>query len=349
MTMTGKSTGLPRDSRYFVDHLHALGLALREAVAGGVRGSTSEELARSMGERGGDTVFKLDEHGEGALLDYCARWGEELPFLLVAEGLEGAGKVFPQGADPDKLAFTMIVDPIDGTRELMYGKRSAWALFGVAPGPRDGQAPTMDTIEVALQAELPTARAALADVLWAARGEGVGAETHDLRTGVVTPFTPRPSTAATLAGGFSAISKFFPGAKKAAAALEEALFLELLGPPPTDSPQVFDDEYISTGGQLYELMVGHDRFLADLRPLLHGKERGVTRLCCHPYDLCTELIAREAGVIVTDADGGVLRAPLDTRTSMSWLGYANPTLHETVWPVLRRLLAERAGKRDRGH
>jgi len=30
------------------------------------------------------------------------------------------------------------------------------------------------------------------------------------------------------------------------------------------SPQVFDDEYIASGGQLYELMVGHDRFLADV-------------------------------------------------------------------------------------
>jgi len=339
------TTGLPRNSHYFVDHLHALGLALRAAVASGVRGSSSEELARSTGERGGDTVFKLDEHGEAALLDYCARWGDDLPFLLVAEGLEGVGQVFPHGADPDKLAFTMIVDPIDGTRELMYGKRSAWALFGVAPGPRDGRVPTMDTIEVALQAELPTARAALADVLWAARGEGVDAETHDLRTGVVTPFTPRPSTAMTLAGGFSAISKFFPGAKQAAAALEEALFLELLGPPPTESPQVFDDEYISTGGQLYELMVGHDRFLADLRPLLHAPEGGVTRLCCHPYDLCTELIAREAGVIVTDAAGEPLRLPLDTQTSASWLGYANPTLHKAVWPVLERLLAERTHTR----
>ena len=31
-------------------------------------------------------------------------------------------------------------------------------------------------------------------------------------------------------------------------------------------PLVFDDQYISTGGQLYELAVGHDLFTADLRP-----------------------------------------------------------------------------------
>src|ERR671939_2017317 len=211
------TSDLPRDAAYFVGHLHALALELRAAVGRGVRGSTAEELSAATGDRGGDTIYRLDEHGEGVLLTYCARWGEDLPLLLVAEGLEGGGaathsvgRVFPRVADPQRLAFTMIVDPIDGTRGLMYGTRSAWALFGVAPPPRDGYHPTLADIGVALQAELPTARAALADVLWDARGESVQAETHDLRTGVVTPFVPHPSRASTLAGGFAAISKFFP-------------------------------------------------------------------------------------------------------------------------------------------
>src|ERR671938_1393258 len=138
------TSDLPRDAAYFVGHLRALALELREAVGRSVRGSTAEELSAATGDRGGDTIYRLDEHGEGVLLAYCARWGEDLPLLLVAEGLEGGGdptlrvgRVFPCGADPQRLAFTMIVDPIDGTRGLMYGKRSAWALFGVAPPPRD--------------------------------------------------------------------------------------------------------------------------------------------------------------------------------------------------------------------
>ncbi|HXT36462.1 MAG TPA: inositol monophosphatase [Chloroflexota bacterium] len=320
-------------------HLRTMALAIREAVSRGIRISTAEELSREVGDRGGDTIFRIDEHGEEALLAHCAAWSEDLPFLLVAEGLEEGARIFPAGAEPHRLAFTLIVDPIDGTRELMYGKRSAWALFGVAPPPRAGRRPTLDQIGVALQAELPTARAALADLLWAARGAGVDAETHDLRDGTITPFIPRPSQAATLRGGFAAISKFFPGAKPAAAAIEEALFLELLGPPPTESPQVFDDQYISSGGQLYELTVGHDRFLADLRPLLHAGA-GTTRLCCHPYDLCTELIAREAGVRVTDPQGAPLAAPLDTESNVAWVGYANQALQSQIEPILHRLLQE---------
>ena len=76
-------------------------------------------------------------------------------------------------------------------------------------------------------------------------------------------------------------------------------------------PLVFDDEYLSSAGQLYELAVGHDRWTADLRPLLQPARRAAGRapiFCAHPYDLSCELIAREAGVIVTDPRGAPLAA-----------------------------------------
>jgi hypothetical protein len=340
---------LPQPPEYFLRHLRALALSMRTAVLGGVRAMDPEELAGIVGERGGDVIYRLDEHGEGALLDYCARWGDELPFVLVAEGLEGGRRVFPSEMAADEAAFTLIVDPIDGTRGLMYGKRSAWALFGIAPAHgRLGRTPSLADISIALQAELPTARAALADLVWTVRAGGAHGETHDLRSGAVVAFTPLPSRAETLTGGFAAISKFFPGQKATAAALEERLFLEVLGPPTSASPQVFDDEYICTGGQLYELMVGHDRFLADLRPLLHDPREGVSRLCCHPYDVATALIAREAGVIVTDPWGEELLAPLDTESPVAWVGYANATLRKRIAPVLQRLLRETLAQLHRG-
>jgi hypothetical protein len=136
--------------------------------------------------------------------------------------------------------------------------------------------------------------------------------------------------------------KFFPGIKAQTAALEEELFAALLGPPPTDAPQVFDDQYISSGGQLAELMLGHDRFVADLRPLLGAPGQSLS-LCAHPYDLGAELIAREAGVIVTDPWGRPLAAPLDTGSPVAWVGYANARLRDDIAPVLRRLLRERLG------
>ena len=77
----------------------------------------------------------------------------------------------------------------------------------------------------------------------------------------------------------------------------------LIWPIPPGKARLFADQYICTGGRhLYELIAGHDRFNADLRPNLEdalvtrGQELGT---CCHPHDVCTELIAREMGVAVT--------------------------------------------------
>jgi hypothetical protein len=95
-----------------------------------------------------------------------------------------------------------------------------------------------------------------------------------------------------------------------------------------------------------ELIVGHDRFIADLRPLLAATQERTDgpssprRLCARPYDLCTALVAQEAGVEVTDGWGRPLDAPLDTVSDVSWVGYANPALRRQIEPVLQRLLAE---------
>ena len=98
----------------------------------------------------------------------------------------------------------------------------------------------------------------------------------------------------------------------------------------------FEDQYASTAGQLYELMAGHDRFIADLRPLVNP-----AGLCCHPYDLCTELIAREAGVMITDPLGARLDAPFDLTSDVAWVGYANEGLRRSIEPVLQGALRRR--------
>ena len=69
---------------------------------------------------------------------------------------------------------------------------------------------------------------------------------------------------------------------------------------------VFDDQYITTGGQRYELMAGHDRFIADLRPILYRIQGLPVWMSVHPYDLSALLIAQEAGIELTDGLGGPL-------------------------------------------
>jgi hypothetical protein len=106
---------------------------------------------------------------------------------------------------------------------------------------------------------------------------------------------------------------------------------------------VFDDQYMTTGGQIYELMVGHDRMLGDLRPLAHRRIGIDSALVCHPYDICTSLLLQEAGGVVEDPWVRPLDVPLDTTSPVAWMGYANPALAATVRPIIARLAREHLG------
>jgi hypothetical protein len=140
------------------------------------------------------------------------------------------------------------------------------------------------------------------------------------------------------------IARFFPGARDELAAIDEEIVQGALGPVEPGKANCFEDQYLSSGGQLYELMMGHDRFIADLRPLVESiiNRRGMSLgICCHPYDMCTELIAREAGVIVTDEHGEPLRSPLNIEADISWVGYANQHIRREIEPLLRESLVRR--------
>jgi hypothetical protein len=77
------------------------------------------------------------------------------------------------------------------------------------------------------------------------------------------------------------------------------------------------------------------------------RERGLALgICCHPYDLCTELIAREAGVLVTDLNGEPLSARLAVEPDVAWAGYANAQVREQIEPLLRAALARRGLLQD---
>jgi fructose-1,6-bisphosphatase/inositol monophosphatase family enzyme len=223
------------------------------------------------------------------------------------------------GTDPE---WTVIVDSIDGTRGLMYDKRAAWCLAAAAP--RGG---SLRDVVAATMTELPTAKQGLADQLSGTRGGGITAERVDLRDGARGPLVVQPSTATDLEHGFAVVAKFFVPGKIALAQLETELFIRL------GSRDVFDDEYLSSGGQLHELMVGHDRFVADLRPLVDPDA-----FACHPYDICTAMLLEEAGGVITDPHGGPLDLPLDTTTPVAWAGYANPALAERIGPILSELV-----------
>jgi fructose-1,6-bisphosphatase/inositol monophosphatase family enzyme len=316
---------------------------IRDKVVADCERLAIESLSAIAREEEGDTIYAIDRVSEELLLEFIER--EIAPVssvVLIAEGLPGRTVTLPQGTPESDALYRIIVDPIDGTRGLMYQKRSGWILTGVAPNR--GEKTNLADVELAIQTEIPLVKQHLSDGLWAICGEGAFAERFDRFTGRRNPIKLQPSRARTIAHGYAQVSRFFPGAREELAAIDEEIVHAALGPTAPGKAHCFEDQYASTGGQLYELMSGHDRFIADLRPLMETllrKRETPLGICCHPYDLCTELIAREAGVIVTDIHGQPLSAPLNVEADVAWAGYANEAIRAQIEPLLQASLARR--------
>jgi hypothetical protein len=330
-----------RDAASLLTDLRAIHAAIRDAVVAECEASALEQVAAPVAEEGGDTIFAIDRVSENVLLSHFEQLATRRSFVLIAEGLGETGRiVLPRGTSDAGAEVRIIVDPIDGTRGLMYQKRAAWILTGVAPNR--GTATTLADVELAVQTEIPLVKQHLCDALWVSNGV-VGGERLNRLTGTATALAPRPSRATTIAQGYGGLARFFPTGRDILAAIDDGVIERVLGPTPPGRALAFEDQYISTGGQLYELLMGHDRWMADLRPLLDARLRQSGRalgLACHPYDVCTESIARACGVIVMDARGRQLDAPLDVTTDVAWIGFANGAIRDQVWPVLVDKLGE---------
>ncbi|MDQ3818070.1 MAG: inositol monophosphatase [Acidobacteriota bacterium] len=330
-----------------VQHLLEPVRRLHEIIRGAVVESCEQEALESLSEvareEEGDTIYAVDRVSEELLIDFFENEiASVAPVVLIAEGLPGGELVLPRGAMEADAVWRIIVDPIDGTRGLMYQKRSGWILTGVARNR--GEETNLSDIELAVQTELPLVKQHLSDCAWAVRGEGARAERFNRLTGERYEIHLRPSQSDSIAHVYAQVARFFPGAREELAAIDEEIVMGALGPVERGKAHCFEDQYTSSAGQLYELMSGHDRFTADLRPLMESvlRERGLTLgICCHPYDLSTELIAREAGVIVTGVDGRPLDARLAVEPDVAWVGYANPKIRAQIEPLLKAALARR--------
>jgi hypothetical protein len=342
-TIEMNSLQTPYNTIDITERLIRIGERVREHVLNQLRQESAESLSAVAFESAADKIYVIDRSVETILLPALAEELQPaLSFALICEGVNDEKPLaFPSHIPIDQCQARLIVDPIDGTRPIMYNKRSAWWLAGLAPNR--GEDTSLRDIDVAVQIEIPTTRAALADVIWAVRGKGAFGLTSNLITHELKKFHPEPSRATTIRGGFASIFHAMPGGKEIFAAIEEELVRELIGGLDVSKTALFDDQYLSTAGQLYELITGHDRMLVDVRGLLYQmfRRNGLHGgHACHPYDVCTILIAQEAGVEITDGRGRLLNVPLDTTTDVSWIGYANKAIRTEVEPVLLKLLAK---------
>ncbi|MEM8945211.1 MAG: inositol monophosphatase [Planctomycetota bacterium] len=324
-----------------------LHLRIRDRVFEATKAHTTEQLSEIVSddvEGSGDLVFAIDRVSEQELIDFItAEIADQEPIVLIAEGIPGGEIVLPTGACAADCRWRLIVDPIDGTRPLMYQKRPGWVLTGIAPNR--GQQTNLGDVQLAVQTEIPLIKQHLCDQLWAIRGRGADAERWDLVTGERQQLSLNPSSAETIQYGYCSIGRFFPGLRDVLAEIEDEVITRVLGPRRPGGTMTFEDQYPSTAGQIYGLLSGADRFLADLRPLMQpiAADRGENMgHCCHPYDICTLVIAEELGVSITDPTGRPLDAPLDVTTDVAWVGYANNAIRRQVETELHKALRTRS-------
>ncbi len=313
---------------------------IREVIAA-ARIRRSRSFSRVVAITAADAIYQVDRISEHAIAGWFEReWPAAWPVEVVMEGLaDGETLIFPRGTAVSDTRLKCILDPIDGTRGLMHDKRSAWVLGAVAS--QRGRRTHLGDIVVAAMTELPTSKQSRSDQLSAVRGHGLKVTAFDPLAGGRRRVFLRPSPARDFHHGFASLVRFFPEGKALTAELEEALWSEIHPDASGASPLVFEDQYPCTGGQLYELIAGHDRMIADLRPLVFRKLGLRSALVCHPYDICTAMLLVEAGGIVETPDGRPLTVPLDTTSPVAWVGYANSVLARRVRPVLRRLIRSR--------
>ena len=132
---------------------------------------SAEALSSVASHSIADTIYEIDKFGEEAIREWFeAQWPGAEPVEVVMEGVEEP-LCFPRGTPRLDTKWKCLLDPIDGTRGIMYDKRSAWALSGIAP--QRGDATRLSDIVVASMTELPTRKQWRADQVSAMRGGGL--------------------------------------------------------------------------------------------------------------------------------------------------------------------------------
>jgi len=317
-----------RNGNEIVEEIKKLHQLLSKDITKQTENQTIDKLSSVAHSGKGDLVYNIEKNSDNIIDGHLPKFAEKFgPALLISESI---GEKIYGAKNKEECAYAIIIDPLDGTRELMYDLRSAWILTGVAPNKPE---PKLKDIEIAVQTEIPTTKQFRYDV-FSANGNKTIAERHDKLHGNSFEWKPQPSRTKTIEGGFAFLTKFFEGAKTKSSEIEEELF-KRLGLMEEGKAKTFDDQYICSAGQFAMLFSGSYRFCGDLRPYL------TKTLSAHPYDVCTKPIADNLGIEITDVYGNNLDVPLDTKTGVSWFGYANKDIRNQVEPVLLEILEEK--------
>lgn len=313
--------------------------AARRALVAAVESGSLDALMRPHAMGAGDVTYGIDVPAEAVLDRWLGTTARHGPLSLLTEdsgwrhrGPNGHGGVrelegFDHGGP------RIVVDPIDGTRNLMADVRSAWSVIAIA-GAGPGE-PRLSDVEGGVLSEIPDSRGSRARVFRATSDGRVRLslesvdEAHVLQDGIW-----HCDDDDRVDNGYFPFFRYSHDMRPAIARIEADFFERVERLEGAEIRTCYDDQYISNGGQLALLTLGTYRMIVDLRADL-ARERGQPTLTCKPYDCAGAiLVARAAGCVVTDVGGGELDFPLDVSTPVSFVGWANHATRARLEPHL---------------
>ena len=294
---------------------------------------------RPLSVGAGDVSYALDEKSERVLDEWLLEIGSAHALSVLSEdrGWRHAGPGHPTDFDHGgpRIAF----DPVDGTRNLMADLRSAWTVVSCA-GPGDSQ-PRMSEVELGIVSEIPTRAADRFRRLSANKKGPCRIETRLLESGrLLAQGTLEATRDDRPDHGYFPFFRYLPDQRADIARVEAAFFEQLAAHEGADLRSCYDDQYISSAGQLVLLSLGTYRMICDLRAL--AGPPGNRKVTSKPYDLAgAVLCARAAGCVVTEPDGAELEFPIDCETPVGFVGWTNAETAARLSPHLRTALAVR--------
>jgi hypothetical protein len=293
-------------------------------------------LARPHGQGQGDVTFGLDLPSEARIEAWQLELAREEPLSVLTEdagwrhlGPDGTGGVralpgFDHGGP------RIAIDPVDGTRNLMADLRSAWTVVAFAPpGPAQ---PRLADCTAGVASEIPGTLARAYRRLFAT-GARCSFEVCDLEHGQrLRAGELRADDDDRADHGYFPFFRYEPAQRPAIASLEADFFARLARHEGAQTRSIYDDQYISSAGQLVQLALGRYRMVVDPREIV-GRRFQVPGVTSKPYDLAGAVVcARAAGAIVTAAEGGPLDFPIDATTPVGYAGYANEPTRKRLQP-----------------
>src|SRR5688572_26563255 len=263
---------------------------IRRAVS---QRSADPDRARPAARGVGDVSFGLDVASEEAV----AAWSEEIarrePFSLLTEerGWQHVGPATRSGGVRELETFDhggprIAIDPIDGTRNLMFGLRSAWTVVSFA-GP-GAATPRLGDVAHGLVSEIPAVPDARVARYEGGLGGGARSDGRMLRADEDTRVDH----------GYFPFFSYHPAMRPIVAGLAARFFERIERHENADLSHCYDDQYISSAGQLVHVMLGSYRMVVEARNLL-ARLYGRTTQVSKPYDMAGAIVvAREAGCVV---------------------------------------------------